>query len=310
MAAVTAAAALSNLGALPTNFALASSCTTELTDIYKIFTESPGYYYLLQGPVDQTSCYPSNYDGASTDYYSPARCPTGFTSACQSLNVAGTVSETVVRCCPTQASYTCQMTSDYIWQATLGCESGVTAATTTVWTVTQVTDGTTSLVTSTGAIGGMNAYAIKVGFQSTDFKSTTTTTTKKTTTARTTKATTTGTSNQSSSSSSSSKTKKKKSSTSGGVIAGIVIGVIAGIAAIVSAIWLLVRKRNKDKEVAEVINTYEPKDKDMPPAPQIHEMGTHEQAVELEGSDARSGMTPYSQSYPSPSHSNMRTGAV
>ncbi|KAI0100747.1 hypothetical protein GGR51DRAFT_343553 [Nemania sp. FL0031] len=309
MAAITA---LSNLGALPTNFALGSSCTSKLNDVYKVFTESPGYYYLLQGPVEQTSCYPSGYNAASTQYYSPARCPTGFTSACQSTNIAGTVSETVVTCCPTQADYSCQTTLEYVWQSTLGCATDVDTATSTTWTVTQVTDGTTSVTTSPGFTGGMNAYGIKVGFQSTDFRSTTTTTTKKTTTkatttARTTKATTTSTGTHSSSSSS--KTKKKK--TSGGVIAGIVIGVIAGVAAIAAVIFALVRKRNKDKEVAEVINTYEPKDKDVAPAPQIHEMGTqYERAVELEGSDARSGMTPHTQSQASPSPLSARTGTV
>ncbi|KAJ8132271.1 hypothetical protein O1611_g1354 [Lasiodiplodia mahajangana] len=229
---------LSNLGALPTTFSLASTCASELTDVYKIFTGAPGNYYLLQGPVDQTSCYPSSYNAASTQYYSPARCPTGFTSACQSVNVAGTVSETVMRCCPTQADYICQTTTEYTWQLTLGCTSVVTTTATTAWTVTQVSSGTTSVVTSTGFIGGMNAYEIKVGAQSTDFRSTTTTTRRTTTktTARTTKATTTTSTGTHSSSSNSNKNKKKKS-TSGGAIAGIIIGSIAGVAIAAGAIY-------------------------------------------------------------------------
>lgn len=101
MTTTGAGGALTNLGPLPTNFALAPSCSRELDDVYKVFTTSEGWYFLIQGPVDQTSCYPSGYNGNSRQYYSPARCPTGFTSACQSLNVAGTVQETVVRCCPT-----------------------------------------------------------------------------------------------------------------------------------------------------------------------------------------------------------------
>ncbi|KAI0871956.1 hypothetical protein GGS24DRAFT_36831 [Hypoxylon argillaceum] len=269
--------ALSNLGPLPTTFAVASTCAQDLDGVYKIFTVSPGYYYLLQGPVDQTSCYPSGYNGVSTQYYSPARCPTGFTSACQSINAAGTVSETVIRCCPTQSSFICQTTASYIWESTLGCSAmGDSPRTSTEWTVTQVTDGLTSVVTSSGLIGGVNAYGIKVGFQSTDFASSTTT--KKTTTKTTTSSpsTTTTHAGTSSSSSSSSTSRKKKSKVSSGAIAGIVIGALAGLAALASFIWLLIRRRGGKPEDGAPAQAEREAEK--------HELGTgNEGAAELDG---------------------------
>jgi hypothetical protein len=44
---------------------------------------------------------PDNFQLSSTNFYSPGICPVGYLTACQHLNVIGTVSETVVTCCPT-----------------------------------------------------------------------------------------------------------------------------------------------------------------------------------------------------------------
>lgn len=105
---------LTNLGPLPTNFAVNSNCARDLNDVYKYYTTPGSSYFLLQGPVEQTSCYPSSYTANSKQYYSPARCPTGFTSACESHNSAGTIDETVVRCCPT---YVLSSSTDGIMKA-------------------------------------------------------------------------------------------------------------------------------------------------------------------------------------------------
>ncbi|KAI0532835.1 hypothetical protein GGR58DRAFT_488849 [Xylaria digitata] len=304
--------ALTNLGPLPTNFALASSCATSLDDIYKVYTSFDGWYYLLQGPVEQTSCYPSSYNGDSNQYYSPARCPTGFTSACQSKNVAGTVSETVVRCCPTHADFVCQLTASYGWEQTLGCVNPQ-SSTTTVWTVTQVSSGQTARTTYTNLIGGINAYQVQVGFQSTDFASSTTTSTSKSKTTSQTRPTTTHTtqiaagSTSGSSSSTTTTTKKKTSRKHGigsGAIAGIVIGAIAGFLAIVALVWHQVRRRRRgqNEEASrdgqgetqqdpnmEKFNdiapsqTYQPgyMPENAAGAP-VYEMATHDNAVELD----------------------------
>lgn len=96
---------MTNLGPLPTDFTLPPNCANELDDIYLFHTslsdQQPNAYYLLQGPLDQTTGYPDSYAANTDQYYSPGLCPTGFTAACQSANRAGTVEENVVTCCPT-----------------------------------------------------------------------------------------------------------------------------------------------------------------------------------------------------------------
>ncbi|KAF2964461.1 hypothetical protein GQX73_g9118 [Xylaria multiplex] len=310
-----------HLSPLPTNFALASSCATELTDIYKVYTSFDGWYFLLQGPVEQTSCYPSGYTADSRQYYSPARCPTGFTSACQSKNIAGTVSETV-------------LTASYGWEQTLGCVNPQDSSTTTVWTVTQVSSGQTARTTYTNVIGGINAYQVQVGFQSTDFASSTTTSTtvstyrplqsfvdapfptilidsKSKTTSQTRATTHTtaisagSTSGSSSSSSSNKKKTSRKHSIGSGAIAGIVIGAIVGVVVIIALIWHQIRrKRGQNEETprdgqgeaqpdasTEKFNDIAPSQtyqvKDMPEnaagAPEVvYEMATHDNAIELD----------------------------
>ncbi|GAP93151.1 putative Gag polyprotein [Rosellinia necatrix] len=295
------AKSLTNLGPLPTNFAVASSCSQNLDDVYKLYTTSSDWYYLLQGPVRQTGCYPSGYDGGRDLYYSPARCPTGFTSACESSNVAGTITETVLRCCPTNANLVCHDTVTYGWEETLGCYNPVDQSTTsTTWTVTQVTDGTTSVITSAGFIGGVNAYQIQVGFQSTDFTTSSSTTRKTTTSTRKTASTAQPTSGSSSSSggSGSTKHKTKKGSLSGGAAAGAAIGAIVGVLLLAAVVWRFMRNRRRRKAeaegeggdaaaaaavVAEDEKIDEKQDPSSPPKV-VHEMGAGEPAVELESS--------------------------
>ncbi|KAI0443959.1 hypothetical protein F4803DRAFT_561300 [Xylaria telfairii] len=244
---------LTNLGPLPTNFAVNSNCARDLNDVYKYYTTPGSSYFLLQGPVEQTSCYPSSYTANSKQYYSPALCPTGFTSACESHNSVGTMDETVVRCCPTQSKFVCRTQVTYDWEETLGCVNPQDPATTTTWTVSQVSDGQTSLTTYTSAIGGVNAYQIQVGFQSTDFASSTTTKTVSTTASishrisSTAKSTTTKASSGSSSSHGGSSTKRKKSKLSGGATAGIVIGALVGVIVLVALVWLKVRKTRQQQ---------------------------------------------------------------
>ncbi|KAI0966690.1 hypothetical protein F4678DRAFT_271307 [Xylaria arbuscula] len=225
--------ALTNLGALPTNFAIASSCSAELNQVYKIYTSSE--FYLLQGPAEQTSCYPSSYTANPNQYYSPGQCPTGFTSACQAVSSVGTEQETLVRCCPTQASFVCQSTTAHGWEATLGCVVPQDTATTTVWTVSQVSAGRTALVTYSDVVGGINAYQIQVA--------TTTSSTKTKTKTKTTTKTDTHPTAAKPSSSSTGHHGKSKSGLSSGAIAGIAIGVVAAATTAATPLWLKLRKR-------------------------------------------------------------------
>ncbi|KAI3321983.1 hypothetical protein HD806DRAFT_151702 [Xylariaceae sp. AK1471] len=263
---------MTNLGPLPTDFTVAADCASEIDDVYKVFTVSPDWYYLLQGPVEQTSCYPSDYTANSQQFYSPARCPTGFTAACSSLNSAGTVKETVVTCCPTQANFGCGKEITYVWEKTLGCRNIVDSATMVTWIVSKVSDGKTSLTTSIGNIGGVNAYSLQVRYQSTDFVSTTSTTSSTTSsissqTPPAVHATSTSTTDKINHNDSSSA--DRKGGLSPGAAAGVAIGAFAGVLILVALIWLHIRHRRRQKQ-----QYYDPP-KPAPPKV-VHEMGTYE----------------------------------
>ncbi|KAI0098670.1 hypothetical protein GGR51DRAFT_537981 [Nemania sp. FL0031] len=246
-----------NLGPLPTDFAIASNCADD-SNIYKVFTTfQPGAYYLIQGPVEQTSCYPNGYVGNGNQYYSPGRCPTGFTAACQSANTAATITETVLVCCPTQWNFTCQTSVRYPWHLTLGCNNQLSSSAPVTLVVSQVSDGITSRVTSTfDSDDGFNAYSIQVRYQSTDFLSTTTTpTTTPTNTPTATPPSTTTASTASSTSTSqagpltslpaANTSDASGSNLNGGAIAGITVGAVAGVLILAGIAWFLIRQRRR-----------------------------------------------------------------
>ncbi|KAI8944609.1 hypothetical protein F4801DRAFT_585248 [Xylaria longipes] len=165
---------MDNLGPLPTDFTIAANCASELDDKYLLHTsvDDRNAYYLLRGPLDQTTCYLSGYTANTEQYYSPGRCPTGFTAPCQSTNRAGTIEETVLTCCPTQGNYICQTDINHPWEMTQGCVSKFTA-TSVELIVSDVSSQVTSRVTATFGDGdAINAYSIQVRYQSTDFIST------------------------------------------------------------------------------------------------------------------------------------------
>ncbi|KAI0914288.1 hypothetical protein F4823DRAFT_558303 [Ustulina deusta] len=268
--------ALTNLGPLPTNFAVAPSCSADLNDVFRIYTSSPGSYYLLQGPVGQTSCYPSGYAADSQQYYSPAQCPTGFTSACKSYRSTGTVQETIVRCCPTQASFTCQSTISHGWEETLGCVYPQDLSKTTVWTVSQVSNGLTALETYTGAVGGINAYQIQK------------TSTKKSQTHATATKTSTGSGTSGHHGKSSGSSKHGLGS---GAIAGIAVGAVAGLAAVLTPLWL--KLRNRRRQYQEARQEEDDAGKSAP-----REMATPDKSVEQDTDDARPHTSIHPQSSP------------
>lgn len=72
-----------------------------------------------------------------------------------------------------QYDYSCQDTTSYEWEKTLGCVNRQSPSSTTTWTVVTISDGTTATRMSAGLEGGINAYSIQVRFQSSDFASTT-----------------------------------------------------------------------------------------------------------------------------------------
>lgn len=226
-----------NLGPLPTDFTFAPSCASDLTETYLVHTSynDPDDYYLLLGHQAQTSCYPSSYIGQRDQYYSPGRCPTGYTAPCQSINRAGTVEETVLTCCPTTGIYSCQTTINWPWELTQGCKSQVTITSSGV-IVSEVADGLTSRETVTlGRNDALHALSIQVRYQSTDFTSSA-------------PASSTPTSSMVAETSSPTTTPQSSNNISGGAIAGIVVGSVAALLIIAGVGFFFVRRRNQRRQ--------------------------------------------------------------
>ncbi|KAK8023896.1 hypothetical protein PG993_011962 [Apiospora rasikravindrae] len=154
---------MSNHGPLPTPFVTSPACKTQMTSVYQYER------FLLQGPpLGHMRCMPDKYVPSTDHYYSPySVCPSGYTSACQTINAIGTLTETWIACCPTQKKFTCMMSPLTSHQYTLGCESTLPGA---GWTLTSVkaidSKGATSVMcTHTGTAGGaVNAYSVQLRY--------------------------------------------------------------------------------------------------------------------------------------------------
>ncbi|KAJ5965626.1 hypothetical protein N7481_012340 [Penicillium waksmanii] len=174
--------------ALTTTFSPPPECTTDtwyieyVTGEYYYTTSisnSLEGWYLSQGPTDWRSCFPSGYEAKTDFYYSPGVCPSGYSIASSSVLSIGVSSETRATCCP--SSFTAQTDDGMVWYSTNRCFSGNTD-TAHAWTFTK--GGTISSKTTAG---GLNAKAVFIRWQETDFQ------TPATTTATTTDSTATST---------------------------------------------------------------------------------------------------------------------
>ncbi|KAI0867194.1 hypothetical protein GGS24DRAFT_495507 [Hypoxylon argillaceum] len=236
---------MSNLGPLPTNFLNTSNCQTALNDIYYVDNN-----YLLQGNNNQLTCYPNGYAGNTAQYYSPARCPSGFTQACSSTNRIDTLVETISICCPTEHVFVCQSTSSLTWESTLGCVSQHTQAEAETIDVIVASDGSTSPYTI--AIGALGAYSIQVRYQSTDFISSTSSAQR--TNTRQVSATSTSTSTSSTNTSTGGTSDRTTSSSdsnggiSAGAAAGIAVGAFAGFLIVIAVVWYLVKQKRRQSQ--------------------------------------------------------------
>ncbi|KAI1130269.1 hypothetical protein F5Y10DRAFT_236206 [Nemania abortiva] len=265
---------MSNLGPLPTDFTLPPKCASELLSVYKLHTGSPDSYYVLQGPWEQTTCYPNSYSGNPEQYYSPARCPIDFTTACDSTNTIGALKETIVACCPTVGNYECNKDAQYLWQTTLGCVSRVIQSRTELF-ITEISKGTTSRIKTTLiSDDGFNAYQIQVRYQSTDFVVTTTTSSL--------------TPSSIQHSSTSDLTQETQSAVvepkriTGGAIAGIVVGAVAAVIIILVAVFLLLRRYRRRRRSNIIPQHRQEPEKQLPAHPPVtHELGVYERPAEL-----------------------------
>ncbi|KAI8954148.1 hypothetical protein F4801DRAFT_534504 [Xylaria longipes] len=226
---------MSNLGPLLTDILASSGCKGALENIYYVDNN-----YLVQGNIDQVTCYPNGYAGNTAQYYSPARCPSGFTQACSNTNRIDTLVETISICCPTQHIFVCQSTSSLTWESTLGCVSQNTRVQTL--DVIVASDGSTSPYTI--GIGAIGAYSLQVRYQSTDFVSSTSS-------ARATNPTSMTTSNTNTNAGGNSdRTGGNDNSRdiSTGAAVGIVVGAFAGVLIIIAAIWYLIKQKQRQRQ--------------------------------------------------------------
>lgn len=111
---------MTNLGPLTTTLTPLEGC---LQTIYgQIFTDTTTHKYHSLGRSETSDCYPSDFQVKSDAYYSPGLCPSGWKSACGSVEVLGTAAETRAKCCP--SGYSCQVfRGQPVAWSTLSCYS-------------------------------------------------------------------------------------------------------------------------------------------------------------------------------------------
>ncbi|KAH8646342.1 hypothetical protein BX600DRAFT_477549 [Xylariales sp. PMI_506] len=235
-----------SLGPLTTSFTPPSDCLPTNSLFY---VETSSSFYWLSGLPYQSSCFPSGYSASQDNYFSPApACPVSYTSACESVQSAGTVTETRVRCCPQIGSFVCKTTKSSYgnpWGSTLECMSVLQTDSTTSFITLDATyvgnETAGSPVTSAGTI---LAYAINLRYQESDVIAAATTDTSATTTPSG-SVTSLGVSETATSSTGS---QSSNGGLSAKAAAGIGVGVAVGVILIVAAIAYLFWSRRRQQK--------------------------------------------------------------
>ncbi|PMD47787.1 subtilisin-like protein [Hyaloscypha variabilis F] len=154
--------------ALTTTFTPSPSC---LVDLYQYPYTSITCYegtipvscqYVQLGPPSTSACFPPGWSPASTIYFSPGICPSGYGVACAETIVTGTLPETRATCCP--SGYYCQTALNFPWYTIYPCvydNNGYFVYTTSI-------PGTGYATSTGGAGGGFNAYGVKIRWRATN----------------------------------------------------------------------------------------------------------------------------------------------
>ncbi|CAK7223355.1 hypothetical protein SBRCBS47491_005180 [Sporothrix bragantina] len=230
--------------ALTTTFTPSSSCTIDLyKQAYPGITCAIGSslipcdFYHLGVDSSTSDCFPPGWSDASTAYYSPGICPSGYTEACQSV----VNSETRATCCP--VGYQCQTETNWPWYSTDPCTFVMSTQQTFVYTTSIIGKG--NVVSTVTAAEGLNAFGLQIRYQSTDFASSTSSSSFTSSTPKATGQTTgSGSSGPSPTGGSSGGSSNTSSGLSSGAKAGIGIGVALGALAFIGvALFLFIRKR-------------------------------------------------------------------
>ncbi|KAI8960891.1 hypothetical protein F5Y11DRAFT_328420 [Daldinia sp. FL1419] len=156
-----------NLGPLTTTFTPASGCNSVLSGIVYTQTLQDGntstHKYHSLGPSATSECYPPGFEPVS-GFYSPGICPSGWYSACGTLDAIATLTETRATCCP--LGYVCIQKPDptETW-STLSCSSSAISSVSV--TVPDVSNQFSKVTVLSGII--IHAAAIQVRWQRSDF---------------------------------------------------------------------------------------------------------------------------------------------
>ncbi|KAI9926515.1 hypothetical protein MW887_004283 [Aspergillus wentii] len=148
---------------LTTTFTPPSSC---LNDLWLVGKSGSGWMNL--GPTSTSECLPSGW--ATSSYFSPGICPSGYVIASSGVVYAGTVTESAATCCPVVDGRTYSPRDTYTaWSEV--CQWRPESTATTEYNYTWVdSDGYTSSTTgSMSSNGHVNAYGVSIRWQSTDF---------------------------------------------------------------------------------------------------------------------------------------------
>ncbi|KAL2021883.1 hypothetical protein VTK56DRAFT_6478 [Thermocarpiscus australiensis] len=172
----------------PSPVVITSFPTRPLTTTFTPPATCSGIYSSIVGIIDdQPSCMPSGFGRSSTDFFSPGiACPSGYYTACH--DTIGVSSITTVTCCPIRGSITLSCADatalSNVW-ATLFCTWMAPPDGAPV-TLTLSDRGTTSTaVTTMTSPEGLNAYGVRMVYESTDVATTTTTAGSSTSTMQT-----------------------------------------------------------------------------------------------------------------------------
>ncbi|KAJ5094772.1 hypothetical protein N7456_010633 [Penicillium angulare] len=270
MAVTTTSWANTLIGPLTTTFIPPSTC---ISDIW--VPNSTNQEWLNLGPTSIDQCLPSGWGPSA--YYSPARCPSGYSAH----GISTADSETHAVCCPSYAETTYvlrpQTSSKHPWYSTELCQTQPLSGTTTFPVTIDKGNGVTQ--TSTGILGPdglINAYGISIRWKDGDFPASTTAT-----------PTVTDLSGPSG---------DKANGLSGGAKAGIGVGVALGallVIGIAVAFFLFQRRRRQDVEVGAKAD-----EKHMGEARRhelAYEQGPHELSSRTENLNQRGFMKPQTE---------------
>lgn len=218
------------LNPLTTTFTPPADCS----GIYRSSVDSGPNPYMIDLGL---SCLPSGASTQATDYFSPGiDCPSGYYTACHDTNGVSTI--TTVTCCPFQGdiSLSCvDLTTLSGVFATLFCTWIAPDTTTLAVTLSSVGGTTSTENTQFVSPQGLNAFGVRMVYESTDLITSASSTSSATTT--------TGTISSSSATAVSSSPASTGSTSSAKIAIAVVIPVVA--LAVLGAVYMWWRKRQQ-----------------------------------------------------------------